>query len=207
MTRAQVKARRAEFLLKQQEAGALPITVTASPTGGSVFGRRGLPKEWVDAMYADYQRLQSLREVGKLYGRTRQSIFQIFSARKLPLGPRHETVHEPVHYGGRKYTPGKGGYLRDTNVRKSSAGRESMLQRVVWREHRGEIPPGHEIIFKDGNKRNCAIENLECLPRTACRAARASGRNQFTRSAPVRLSTLLNNFSTGRTTVATVLKR
>lgn len=38
-------------------------------------------------------------------------------------------------------------------------------QRVVWREHNGAIPRSHIICFKDGNKQNCAIENLEIMSR------------------------------------------
>lgn len=36
-------------------------------------------------------------------------------------------------------------------------------QRVVWREHYGEIPEGHNIIFIDGDKTNFNIDNLACL--------------------------------------------
>lgn len=38
-------------------------------------------------------------------------------------------------------------------------------QRVVWREHFGEIPKSHIIAFKDGDKTNCDIENLEMITR------------------------------------------
>ena len=34
---------------------------------------------------------------------------------------------------------------------------------LLWREHHGEIPSAHIIKFKDGNKQNIAIENLECI--------------------------------------------
>lgn len=35
-------------------------------------------------------------------------------------------------------------------------------QRVVWEAANGPIPPGHMVVFRDGNRRNFAIENLEC---------------------------------------------
>lgn len=35
--------------------------------------------------------------------------------------------------------------------------------RVVWQSHFGNIPPGHNIIFKDGDTSNCSIENLKCV--------------------------------------------
>lgn len=37
------------------------------------------------------------------------------------------------------------------------------LHRHVWRNHYGEIPKAHNIIFKDGNTLNCEIDNLECV--------------------------------------------
>lgn len=33
-------------------------------------------------------------------------------------------------------------------------------QRLIWTQHYGPIPSGHNVIFKDGNKRNFDIENL-----------------------------------------------
>ena len=37
------------------------------------------------------------------------------------------------------------------------------VHRLLWEEHHGPIPEGHVIIFKDGNKKNICIENLEML--------------------------------------------
>lgn len=36
---------------------------------------------------------------------------------------------------------------------------------LVWEEANGPRPPGHTIVFKDGNKRNVALDNLECISR------------------------------------------
>lgn len=40
-----------------------------------------------------------------------------------------------------------------------------LLNRHVWEQERGPIPPGHSVVFKDGHKANCAIENLELVSR------------------------------------------
>lgn len=40
-----------------------------------------------------------------------------------------------------------------------------LLQRHVWTEAHGPIPAGHSICFKNGNRQDCAIENLECVSR------------------------------------------
>jgi len=42
--------------------------------------------------------------------------------------------------------------------------RWKLKHREVWKQHHGEIPEGHVIIFLDGNKQNCEIENLACVP-------------------------------------------
>lgn len=67
------------------------------------------------------------------------------------------------------------GYLR-IKVREAVHGKEAtgfgnvsvwpLLQRHVWEEHKGPIPAGHVIAFKDRKRENCAIENLECIPRS-----------------------------------------
>jgi hypothetical protein len=41
--------------------------------------------------------------------------------------------------------------------------RWDIYSRVVWRKNFGEIPAGKRIVFKDGDKLNCAPENLECI--------------------------------------------
>lgn len=37
------------------------------------------------------------------------------------------------------------------------------LHRAVWEHHNGPIPDKHHIHHKDGDRANCASENLECL--------------------------------------------
>lgn len=44
-----------------------------------------------------------------------------------------------------------------------SEGKWELLQRHIWVKNYGEIPPGYNVVFKDGNRKNCAIENLECI--------------------------------------------
>lgn len=39
------------------------------------------------------------------------------------------------------------------------------IHRLTWEEHHGPIPSGHVIVFRDRNKLNCAIENLELISR------------------------------------------
>ncbi|HEV2692406.1 MAG TPA: HNH endonuclease signature motif containing protein [Verrucomicrobiae bacterium] len=122
-------------------------------------GRRGLPASVVNVMWEDYQRLKSLEKVGALSGRSRQAVYAIFQARGFVLNKQKR--HEPVIFNGRKFTPGKGGYLRDTIRRK---GFELELHRLMWIDAHGPIQAGHQVSFKDGNNQHCSLENLFCAP-------------------------------------------
>lgn len=39
------------------------------------------------------------------------------------------------------------------------------LHTLNWEAVNGPVPPGHVLIFRDGNRENCAVENLECITR------------------------------------------
>lgn len=38
--------------------------------------------------------------------------------------------------------------------------------RLVWEQHHGKIPEGHNIVFLDGNPLNCDLSNLECTTKS-----------------------------------------
>jgi hypothetical protein len=40
-----------------------------------------------------------------------------------------------------------------------------LLNRHLWAQHYGSIPPGCNVVFKDGDRGNCVIENLELVTR------------------------------------------
>lgn len=44
-----------------------------------------------------------------------------------------------------------------------------LIHRRTWIDANGPVPPGHAVVFKDGNKRNCALENLELITRRELR--------------------------------------
>lgn len=39
------------------------------------------------------------------------------------------------------------------------------LHTLLWREFHGDVPAGHAVVFRDGNKENITIGNLECITR------------------------------------------
>lgn len=66
--------------------------------------------------------------------------------------------HKPV--GSERIT--KDGYIE---VKTKEPNVFELKHRVVWEEHNGEISPGCNIQFKDGNRKNTAIENLYMISR------------------------------------------
>lgn len=61
-----------------------------------------------------------------------------------------------------------------------------MVHRIVWEEHNGPIPPGHVVTFRNRDRSDVRIENLECLSRQELIA-----RNTITRFPPA-LRQLIN---------------
>ena len=173
--------------------------------GGCYCGRRGLPPEAIEIMYQDYLRLGSLAKVGKLHGRTRQNMWDIFARRNKQLNRRN--FQPQVEYAGMRFTAqktsGKHRYLRDTGRRTKTV----YLHHVVWEQHHGPIPPGHKLAFRDGDHTNCDISNLELLTNSEQVKKYASkGQNQFTKVADANLRTLVGNFTSGKRTLATAIK-
>lgn len=170
------------------------------------FGRAGLPAAWLNQLYADYQELGSLELVGLKHGRSRQSVYQIFKRAGLKRNPRPD-AKPVVFYNGRKYSQDSCGYWRDTVYRGTRASDGiTLLHHAVWIAHRGPIPAGHDVGFKDGDRNHWQIENLECLAHGEMTRRRATGENQFTRSAAARTQTLLQTFNRGGRTVAAQLQ-
>lgn len=68
--------------------------------------------------------------------------------------------------------PDPDGYLR-IKVREAVPGQEAygfgnkmvwpLLNRYLWEQHNGPIPPRHIVGFKDGDRKNCVIDNLELI--------------------------------------------
>ena len=56
----------------------------------------------------------------------------------------------------------KEGYIL---VKTELRGKLKLKHREVWKQHYGNIPKGHNVQFKDGNRQNCNIENLYIIPR------------------------------------------
>lgn len=108
-------------------------------------------------MYALYRAGYSLEQVGRTFGVTRQSVYEMFKRRALAL--RAKTYLPSIEYGGGVYTQDHDGYYRQT----IGGGHRQWLHRVVWEKHFGLIPEGYEIHHRDTDKTNNSPENLLCL--------------------------------------------
>jgi len=82
---------------------------------------------------------------------------------------RHDFLMEhQTHFGKKFYKDHKAGYWISTACPKIRA------HVWVWKYTNGNIPKGHEIHHKDGNKNNNDILNLECLNKKSHIAAHMS---------------------------------
>jgi len=130
----------------------------AARSGKARYGRRGLPQDVVAQMYRDYLRRKSLAKAGKLYGRTRQAMYDIFYGRKLPLNERR--MHARILFGGIAWTPSKDGYYRPT-----TGDRSRHLHHAIWEARTGRIvPSGWQVSFCNGDQLDFSAKNLVCLP-------------------------------------------
>ncbi|HHT23148.1 MAG TPA: HNH endonuclease [Bacteroidales bacterium] len=67
--------------------------------------------------------------------------------------------HKPVGYE-RVNTSGY------TEVKTAEPNKFELKHRVIWRQHYGKIPRGHNVQFRDGNPQNFNIENLYLISRS-----------------------------------------
>lgn len=59
----------------------------------------------------------------------------------------------------------EGYVLRKKQMEGSQWERWEFLHRAVWEEHNGPVPDGMIVMFKDGNRQNCSIDNLMLVSR------------------------------------------
>lgn len=71
---------------------------------------------------------------------------------------------------------------------------------IVWRAAGRDIPPGHALIFRDGNKRNVALDNLELVTRAELMRRNSLHRFPEELVRVVRLRGALNRHINKRTT-------
>lgn len=53
-----------------------------------------------------------------------------------------------------------------TEVKTAEPNKFEQKHRVIWRQHYGKIPKGHNVQFRDGNRQNFNVENLYLISRS-----------------------------------------
>jgi hypothetical protein len=106
-----------------------------------------------------YQKGYSLNQLVERFGGSSSAIRSLFISHGLEL--RHKQPAPALEFNGEPYRLDSG-YYQSANRR----GPKSRLHQVVWTFHNGQIPPGHVIHHKDGNRANNDISNLECITRS-----------------------------------------
>ena len=113
----------------------------------------------VGVMYELYVDGRSLAEIARIYGKTRQAVYDVFRTRGYQL--RSKSLKGLTVIDGRRFTETKGGYLRGT-----VGNRRILAHQYVWERANGPLPPGTVLHFKDRDPKHIAIENLELVPKT-----------------------------------------
>jgi len=119
-------------------------------------GRRGLPGWLVAQMHAAYLRLGSTWKVARLYGRSAQSIQELFAKRGLDRRPDSRQRRGATRtFGGLVFTRGNMGW-------RGTQGDRPLLHHLIWTKHFGPVPAGCQVSFRNGDFEDVRPENLFC---------------------------------------------
>lgn len=122
-------------------------------------------------MYEAYKSGLSLSEVGKLYGMTRQSVYDGFKRRGYILRTKNQLPFQILD--GIKFSVRNGGYYGAT------VGDRKLMHRYVWEKHNGPIPEGYEVHHIDHDRSNNDISNLEIYTKSDHARLFSTGSNQY----------------------------
>ncbi len=125
-------------------------------------------------MYALYQEGKSLAQVGAIFHKTRQTVYDVFRSRGYPL--RSKQFKDLQVLDGIRFTSMKGGYLRGTHP----DGRRILMHHYVWEKKNGPIPRGYIVRIVSGNRKDCRLTNLEIMTLSEWNRKYCPHLNQFT---------------------------
>lgn len=131
----------------------------ASPAACRTNGRQGIGTRF-EKGHAPANK--GLRRPGWGPGRMKSTQFRKGERRGVAV-----TLYQPI--GTERVS--KDGYLeRKTNDGLPLQRRWRAVHLLLWEEARGPIPVGHAIVFRNGDKRDVRLDNLECITRQALMA-------------------------------------
>lgn len=117
---------------------------------------------------------KSLAQIGAMFHKTRQAVYDVFRSRGYEL--RHKPMKGLTMIDGIRFTEMKGGYLRGT----LPDGRRVTAQKYVWEKAHGPLPAGYVIRFKNLDRKDIGLSNLEALPLKEWSSKYSPHLNQFT---------------------------
>jgi hypothetical protein len=107
--------------------------------------------------------LQAIDELAERTGRSRQAVKHM--AIKLGLSGKFHWRGTPSPIGTEIRRRGVNSYVMVKTVNDAGAIVWMRKHHLVWQENTGALPPkGTRVVFKDGDRDNCAFANLELIP-------------------------------------------
>ncbi|WP_447772040.1 HNH endonuclease [Variovorax boronicumulans] len=101
-------------------------------------------------------------EISERTGRSRQAVKHMAVA--LGLSGRYHWRGTPSPVGAEVHRQGANSYVMVKVVDDHGAAVWVRKHHLVWKDRTGSLPPkGTRLVFKDGDRRNCAYENLELI--------------------------------------------
>lgn len=114
-----------------------------------------------------YRQGLSTNQIGQMLGVAGASVWQVLKRHGYATRPR-PTAPVIIEHAGVRFAPDKDGYFRPAGAAARRAG-TPRLHQLIWQEAHGPIPPGHVLTFRDGDRANCRLDNLELVTRREIR--------------------------------------
>lgn len=117
------------------------------------------PHEMAALVNEKYGKEYTPTQIQHLYSRLRLASGLNGGNRKgIPPSNKTPIGHERIASNG--YV-----YVKVSDNKGRAVDNQKMKQIFVWEQHHGKIPKGYCVVFADGNKQNCDIDNLLLVSR------------------------------------------
>jgi hypothetical protein len=145
-------------------ATELDRSVRAVYQAATVYGLRKSPEFMKMALEREAEKLKVLGAASRFqtghtsHNKGQKMSKELYERVKVSMFKRGNEPHNMKYDGHERLDP-KDGYI----YIRISKGKYVLKHRLVWEQHNGPIPKGNIIIFKDKNKYNLNIDNLQMI--------------------------------------------